>query len=95
MNLTVIDIVVALVLLISTVYAAWRGFLAETLAIFAWVAAICGAVYLGPYIQPWMHHHITTRWLAVTAADAAMFLIVFVPLSFISRRIAGSVSGSR
>ncbi|MGH6829272.1 MAG: CvpA family protein [Rhizomicrobium sp.] len=94
MNLTVIDIVVGLVLLISTVYAVLRGFLAETLAIFAWIAAIFGAFYLGPYLEPWMHRYIATHWLAVTAADAAMFLIVFVPLSFFSRRIAGSVKNS-
>lgn len=94
MNLTFIDIVVGLVLVVSTVYAAWRGFLAETLAIIAWIAALFAALYLGPYLQPWMHQHIKTHWLSVTAADAAMFLVVFIPLSLISRRLAGSVRNS-
>jgi membrane protein required for colicin V production len=94
MNLTFIDIVVGLILVISTVYAAWRGFLAETLAIMAWIAALFATLYLGPYLQPWMQQHIETHWLAVVAADAAMFLVIFIPLSVVSRRLAGSVRNS-
>ena len=33
------DFLVVAVILISTAYAVWRGFLAETLSVFEWVAA--------------------------------------------------------
>ena|SRR6202046_4824971 len=94
MNLTFVDILVGLVLAVSTFYAAWRGFLHETLAIFALVAAGFAAVYFGPWLFPWMHQHITTGWLAVTAAYAAVFLVVYIPLAFLSRRISKSVKSS-
>ena len=64
MNLTFVDILVGLVLAVSTFYAAWRGFLHETLAIFAVVAAVFAALYFGPWLFPWMHQHIATEWLA-------------------------------
>jgi membrane protein required for colicin V production len=94
MNLTFVDILVGLVLAVSTFYAAWRGFLHETLAIFAVVAAIFAALYFGPWLFPWMHQHIATEWLAVTAAYAAVFLVVYIPLAFLSRRISNSVRSS-
>lgn len=94
MNLTFVDILVGLVLAVSVFYAAWRGFLLETLSIFAWVAAGFAALYFGPWLEPWMHHHIATRWLALVAADTAMFLVVFIPLAFLSRRISNSVKSS-
>lgn len=94
MNFTFVDILVGLVLAVSTFYAAWRGFLHETLAIFALVAAGFAALYFGPWLFPWMHQHIATHWLAVTAADAAVFLAVYIPLAFLSRRIANSVRSS-
>ena len=94
MSFTFVDILVGLVLAVSTFYAAWRGFLHETLAIFALVAAGFAALYFGPWLFPWMHQHIATIWLAVTAADAAVFLAVYIPLAFLSRRIANSVRSS-
>lgn len=94
MNFTLVDILVGLILAVSTFYAAWRGFLHETLAIFALVAAGFAALYFGPLLFAWMHQHIATVWLAVTAADAAVFLAVYIPLAFLSRRIANSVKSS-
>jgi membrane protein required for colicin V production len=94
MNLTFVDILVGLVLAVSTFYAAWRGFLHETLAIFAVVAAGFAALYFGPWLFLWMHQHIATKWLAVVAADAAVFLAVCIPLAFLSRRISNSVKSS-
>ncbi|HKD48241.1 MAG TPA: CvpA family protein [Rhizomicrobium sp.] len=94
MNLTFVDILVGLVLAVSTFYAVWRGFLHETLSIFALVAAGFAALYLGPWLLPWIRQHITTLWLAIVATDAAVFLVVYVPLAFLSRRISNAVRGS-
>ncbi len=94
MNLTFVDILVGLVLAVSIFYAVWRGFLHETLSIFAWVAAGFATLYFGPWLQPWMHRQIATMWLAVVAADGAVFLVVYLPLAFLSRRISNSVRSS-
>jgi membrane protein required for colicin V production len=41
-----------------------------------------------------MHQHIAMQWLAITAAYAAVFLAVYIPLAFLSRRISNSVKNS-
>lgn len=94
MSLTFVDILVGLVIAVSTFYAAWRGFLHETLAIFALVAAGFAALYFGPWLYPWMHQHFATRWVAIVAADASVYVVVYLPLAFLSRRIANSVRSS-
>jgi membrane protein required for colicin V production len=94
MNLTFVDILVGLVVAVSTFYAARRGFLHETLGIFALVAAGFAALYFGPWLFPWMHQHFATRWVAIIAADASVFVVVYLPLAFLSRRISNSVKSS-
>ena len=45
-----VDVVVVLVIIASTVYATYRGFVSETLSIFAWVAAAFATLYFGPWL---------------------------------------------
>ncbi len=93
-SVTFIDILVVLVLLISAAYAAWRGFLSETLSIFAWAAAAFSTLYFGPWLIPLMRGMISTPWLASLAAYAGIFLVVFIPISFISHRFSETVKHS-
>ena len=53
-------------LLISATYAAWRGFLSETLSIFAWAAAAFATLYFGPWLIPLMRGVIEVSSLAVS-----------------------------
>jgi membrane protein required for colicin V production len=96
MNLpiTAFDILVILVILVSAGYAAWKGFLSETLTIFDWLAAAFGCLYFGPYLVPMMRGVVTTPWLASLIAYAVVFLIIFIPLSFMSHRFSESVKNS-
>jgi membrane protein required for colicin V production len=94
LSVTFIDIVVVLVLLISAAYAAWRGFLSETLSIFSWAAAAFSTLYFGPWLIPLMRGMIATPWLASLAAYAGIFLVVFIPISFISHRFSETVKHS-
>ena len=43
---------IVLVVLVSAGYAAWRGFVSETLSIFAWAAAAFATLYFGPWLAP-------------------------------------------
>jgi membrane protein required for colicin V production len=90
-SVTFIDFVVVLVILVSAGYAAWRGFVSETLTIIAWAAAAFATLYFGPWIAPLVKSLVSTVWLAILLGYAAVFLAVFIPLSFISYRIADSV----
>lgn len=94
MNLTALDVLVILTVLASAGYAAWKGFLSETLTIFDWLAAAFGCLYFGPYLVPMMRGVVTTPWLASLIAYAVVFLIIFIPLSFMSHRFSESVKSS-
>ena len=93
-SFTVLDFLIVLVIVVSAGYAAWRGFLWETLTIFAWVAAAFGCLYFGPYIVPLIRSLVAEAWLASAIAYAAVFLAVFIPLAFMSHRFSESVKNS-
>jgi membrane protein required for colicin V production len=96
MNLpiTAFDILVILTVLVSAGYAAWKGFLSETLTIFDWLAAAFGCLYFGPYLVPMARGFISTGWIAALVAYALVFLAIFIPLSFMSHRFSESVKNS-
>jgi membrane protein required for colicin V production len=94
LSVTLLDCLVVLIIVVSAGYAAWRGFLWETLTIFAWVAAAFGCLYFGPYLIPMMRSLVNEAWLASLLAYAAVFLAVFIPLAFMSHRFSESVKHS-
>ena len=89
-----LDFLIVLVIVVSAGYAAWRGFLSETLSVFAWAAAAFGTLYFGPWVVPLARSMITTPWLASLAAYAGVFLAIFIPLSFMSYRFSETVKHS-
>jgi membrane protein required for colicin V production len=96
MNLpfTFIDFLVVTVIIVSAGYAAYRGMMSETLTIFAWAASAFATLYFGPWLVPMARSVITARWLAPAAAYAGVFMVVFIPLSFMSHRFSQSVKNS-
>jgi len=88
------DFLIVLVIVLSAGYAAWRGFLSETLSVFAWAAAAFATLYFGPWLVPLARDMISTGWLASLLAYAGVFLVVFIPLSFMSYRFSESVRNS-
>jgi uncharacterized membrane protein required for colicin V production len=94
LSVTFIDCLIVLIIVVSAGYAAWRGFLWETLTIFAWVAAAFACLYFGPYIIPLTRSLVQQDWLASLLAYAAVFLAVFIPLAFMSSRFSESVKKS-
>jgi len=94
LSVTFLDCLIVLVIIVSAGYAAWRGFLWETLTIFAWVAAAFACLYFGPYIIPLTRSMIAQPWLASLVAYAGVFLAVFIPFAFMSHRFSESVKHS-
>src|SRR3954470_14781649 len=94
LSVNFVDCLIVLIVMVSAGYATWRGFIWETLTIFAWVAASFSCLYLGPYIIPLTRSLVSQPWLASLLAYAAVFLAVFIPFAFMSHRFSQSVKSS-
>lgn len=93
-SVTVVDFLVVGVILLSALFAMWRGLVWETLSIFAWVAAAYSALRLYPWFQPLLKAHISSELLASAIAFFGIFLIVLIPLSFLSHRFGETIKRS-
>ncbi|HWU56309.1 MAG TPA: CvpA family protein [Rhizomicrobium sp.] len=94
LSVNFIDCLIVLIIVVSAGYAAWRGFIWETLTIFAWAAAAFSCLYFGPYLVPMTKSLVNADWLARLLAYAAVFLAVFIPFAFMSHRFSQSVKSS-
>jgi membrane protein required for colicin V production len=94
LDFTLLDIVVILAVILSTVYATIRGFVNETLSVFAWAAAAFATLYFAPAVAPYLRAHMSTPLVGNLVAYAGIFLAVLVPLSFISYRFSENVKNS-
>ncbi len=94
LSFTLVDVLVVLTVIVSTGFAIWRGFIRETLSIFAWAAAAFATLYFGPYAANLLRVRFPTTSFASALGYVGMFLIVLLPLSFISYRFSESVKNS-
>src|SRR3981081_82606 len=94
LSVTFIDCLIVLIVVVSAGYAAWRGFLWETLTIFAWVTASFGCLYFGPYIIPLTTSLVSQGGPAKLPADAAVLSAVFIPFAFMTHRFSQSVKNA-
>jgi membrane protein required for colicin V production len=90
-----LDILVVAIVLASAVYATYRGFVSESLSVFAWIAAAFATLYFGPWAAYWMRGTISPAWLGEVVGYAVVFLVVLLPLAFASARIAENVKRSQ
>ena len=93
-SISLVDVLALAVVLGSAAYATWKGFISETLSIVAWAAAALASLYFGPWASDQLHGRITPDWLAELAGYAIIFVVVLVPLSFASGRLADGVRSS-
>lgn len=95
MPITLLDLLVIGIMLISALLAMVRGFTREILSIAAWVAAAAAALVLHPYVLPYLAPYIANPTVAQLAAGAAVFIIVLIIVSFITIRISDMILDSR
>jgi membrane protein required for colicin V production len=93
LHITWVDIAVVGILILSTILAVTRGFVRETLSIFAWAAAAFVALYFGHYVVPLLAPHMSPM-LAQILGYTAVFLLVLMPLLFIGSRFSRRVHES-
>lgn len=94
LSFSFVDVIVVLVILASAGYATYRGFVQESLMIFAWAAAAFATIYFGPAIAPLLRARISPEWAGALVAYAGIFLVVLLPLSFVSHRFSQNVRHS-
>jgi membrane protein required for colicin V production len=90
-SVTIVDFLIAIVVFVSAIYAAWRGLLRETVAVFSWVIAAYLTLRLFPSFRSLLSEYITPGWLADLVVLVGVFMIVLLPLSYMIRRFTETV----
>ena len=93
LHVTWVDVIVVVIVGFSTLSAILRGFVRETLSLFAWVAAASVTIYFGHYAVPLFAPHFSPV-VAQIVAYSAVLLLVLIPLSLIAYRISEKVRTS-
>ncbi len=93
-----IDILVAVTLVLSILFALYRGLVREILGITAWVLAGFGALYSYAWLQPYVHKVIENKTLASIVAGVVVSLVILVLMTILNAHIttklrASSLSG--
>ncbi|MDX3809407.1 MAG: CvpA family protein, partial [Bosea sp. (in: a-proteobacteria)] len=87
MPVTILDLVVIGVVLISALLAAVRGFTREVLAIVSWIAAAAIAWVFHPQLVPFVKQYIPASsaqdTIALVASIAALFLGTLIIVSIV------------
>ncbi len=95
MPVSILDLVVIGVVLISALLAAVRGFTREVLAIAAWVSAAAAAWFLHPLALPYAKQYIASDTIALVAAIGAIFIVTLIVVSILTVKVSDAILDSR
>lgn len=93
--ISILDLVVIGVVVISALLAAVRGFTREVLAIVAWVTAAAAAWFLHPLILPRIKDHIANPTVALVAAIGGIFIVTLLIVSIVTVKLSDFILDSR
>jgi membrane protein required for colicin V production len=92
--ISITDIAVGVILLLSGLLALSRGFVHEVLSIGSWVGAAFAALYGFPYVRPYARDLIGSEFIADIVAGAGAFIVALIILTIVTKLIAEQVQGS-
>ena len=95
MPITILDLVLLAVMLISGLLAMVRGFMREILSIAAWGAAALVTLYSYQKLLPTAKTYIASDTLASVAVIAGVFIATLIVVSIITVRISDMILDSR
>jgi membrane protein required for colicin V production len=95
MSLTVLDIVVIVVVLISATLAMVRGFVREVLSVASWVAAVAAAYFFYKPLVPIIRPYIESNTVATIVAAAVIFFVALIVASYVTTKVSDFVIDSR
>jgi membrane protein required for colicin V production len=94
MVVTMLDLVLIGVMLLSALLAMVRGVTREVLSIASWLAAALAALFLYKKIAPVLEPHVHSEFLSQVIAAGGVFLITLILVSYITARISDFVLDS-
>jgi membrane protein required for colicin V production len=95
MPITLLDIVLIVVMLVSGLLAMVRGFMREVLSITAWVLAAAATLYSYGKLIPYAKQYFNSDIVAAVAVVGGVFLITLLIVSVLTVRISDMVLDSR
>jgi membrane protein required for colicin V production len=95
MPITLLDIVLIAVMLISGLLAMVRGFMREILSIIAWILAAGATLYAYAKLLPLAKQYFNNDMVAAVAVVGGVFLVTLLIVSVITVRISDMVLDSR
>ena len=95
MPITLLDIVLIVVMLISGLLAMVRGFMREVLSITAWLLAAGATLYSYAKLLPFAKQYFNNDIVATVAVVGGVFLLTLLIVSVITVRISDMVLDSR
>ncbi len=95
MPITLLDIVLIVVMLISGLLAMVRGFMREVLSITAWALAAAATLYSYAKLLPFAKQYFNNDIVAAVAVVGGVFLLTLLIVSVITVRISDMVLDSR
>lgn len=95
MPITILDLVVLAVMLVSGLLAMVRGFMREVLSIAAWGAAALVTLYAFQKLMPMARTYFSSETVAAVVVIAGVFLGTLIIVSIITVRISDMILDSR
>jgi len=95
MPITLLDIVLIVVMLVSGLLAMIRGFMREVLSIIAWVLAAVATLYSYAKLLPYAKQYFNNDVFAAIAVIGGVFLVTLLVVSILTVRISDMVLDSR
>jgi membrane protein required for colicin V production len=95
MSITLLDIVLIIVMLISGLLAMVRGFMREILSITAWVLAAAVTLYAYAKLLPYARQYFNSDLIAAIAVVGGVFLGTLLVVSVLTIRVSDMVLDSR
>ena len=95
MPITLLDVILIGVMLISAVLAMIRGFMREILSIAAWVLAALATLYSYAKLLPYAKTYVNNDIVATAAVVAGTFLLTLLVVSVVTVRFSDMVLDSR
>lgn len=92
--ISITDIAVGVILLLSGLLALMRGFVHETLSIGSWVGAALAGLYGFPHVRPYARDLIESEFIADIVAGAGTFILALIILTIVTKLVAEQVQGS-
>ena len=95
MPITLLDIILLLVMLVSGLLAMIRGFMREILSIGAWGVAALVTLYSYPRVLPLAKQYFNSNSVAAAVSAGGVFLTTLLIVSIITARVSDMVLDSR